>query len=368
MDPLAHTLVGATLAESGLKRVTPLASATLILGANAPDVDFFIGLVDSDYSLHIRRGMTHGVLAMVILPVVLAALMLGFGRWWCRRRDVPPPRFVPLLALAFLSVLTHPALDWLNTYGVRLLMPFDGRWFYGDALFIIDPWVWLLAASAIVVATTRTKVGASAWFVLAAGATALVFGFPGVPWGAQLAWCVGVAALLVLRLTARTRAQRLARAAIVIVGVYASAMVGAGALAARQARDFIEEKTSGDVTFAVANPLPGNPLGREVIVATADSYHFVSVTWTRGREIGETRTPLSRPDFEDPIVRAAFAHPSIRGFRGWMRLPFAQTAHTARGHRVTLYDLRYSRPDDSRFPDFAKVVVELDRRLRPLGQ
>ena len=47
------------------------------------------------------------------------------------------------LLLSYLGVLTHVALDWLNTYGVRLLMPFDRRWFYGDTLFIIDPWLWL---------------------------------------------------------------------------------------------------------------------------------------------------------------------------------------------------------------------------------
>ncbi len=30
-------------------------------------------------------------------------------------------------------------MDWLNSYGVRLLMPFSNRWFYGDALYIVDP-------------------------------------------------------------------------------------------------------------------------------------------------------------------------------------------------------------------------------------
>ena len=25
-------------------------------------------------------------------------------------------------------------------------MPFDHRWFYGDAMFIIDPWLWLALA------------------------------------------------------------------------------------------------------------------------------------------------------------------------------------------------------------------------------
>ncbi len=41
-----------------------------------------------------------------------------------------------------MGCLTHPALDWLNVYGIRLLEPFSSRWFYGDTLFIIDVWLW----------------------------------------------------------------------------------------------------------------------------------------------------------------------------------------------------------------------------------
>ena len=55
----------------------------------------------------------------------------------------------PGAALAALGVVTHPVLDWLNNYGMRWLMPFDGRWFYGDALFIIDPWVWLVLGGSL---------------------------------------------------------------------------------------------------------------------------------------------------------------------------------------------------------------------------
>ena len=54
-----------------------------------------------------------------------------------------------LLPLACIGVLSHPVIDLLNVYGVRLLMPFSERWFYGDALFIIDIWVWLLFALGI---------------------------------------------------------------------------------------------------------------------------------------------------------------------------------------------------------------------------
>jgi hypothetical protein len=46
MDPLAHTLFGASMAEAGLKRKTALATATLIIGANIPDVDAVAMLID----------------------------------------------------------------------------------------------------------------------------------------------------------------------------------------------------------------------------------------------------------------------------------------------------------------------------------
>jgi len=64
MDPLAHTLLGATLAESGLKRRSRYATATLLIGANLPDIDAVANLWGADAALHSRRGVTHGVIAM----------------------------------------------------------------------------------------------------------------------------------------------------------------------------------------------------------------------------------------------------------------------------------------------------------------
>ncbi len=39
MDPICHTMFGAALASTGLERKTRFGRATLILGANLPDVD-----------------------------------------------------------------------------------------------------------------------------------------------------------------------------------------------------------------------------------------------------------------------------------------------------------------------------------------
>ena len=74
MDNLAHTLAGASLAQAGLKRYTPLATTTLVIGANLPDVDALATFWGGDFSLLFRRGWTHGVLAMLVWPLALTAL------------------------------------------------------------------------------------------------------------------------------------------------------------------------------------------------------------------------------------------------------------------------------------------------------
>ena len=61
---------------------------------------------------------------------------------------------LPVL-LSYVGVLSHVALDLLNNYGVRLFMPFSNRWFYGDAVFIIDPWLWLTLGAGIWLARRR---------------------------------------------------------------------------------------------------------------------------------------------------------------------------------------------------------------------
>ncbi|MEO1370347.1 MAG: metal-dependent hydrolase, partial [Acidobacteriota bacterium] len=132
MDPLTHTFLGGALAESGLKRRSALATATLMLGANWPDVDVISYAWGSDAALGFRRGWTHGVLAMAVWPFVLTLLMLVVDGWLRRRRrdPGPPVDHRQLLLLSALAVWSHPLLDWLNTYGVRVLMPFSGEWFY----------------------------------------------------------------------------------------------------------------------------------------------------------------------------------------------------------------------------------------------
>jgi len=148
MDNLTHSLAGAALAQTGLKKKTGLGLPALVIGANLPDVDAacFFWLEGTEH-LGFRRGITHGPPAWFLLPVVLAAGLWWFDRWQEKRGKRPedrlPVSFKWLYILSFVGTLSHPAMDWFNVYGIRLLEPFSSQWFYGNVLFIID--VWLIA-------------------------------------------------------------------------------------------------------------------------------------------------------------------------------------------------------------------------------
>ena len=193
MDNLTHSLVGALIGQAGLKRRTGLAMPALIIGANIPDIDAACLLwLDGVEHLAVRRGITHGPIAWMLLPLVLAGALYGFDRWQAARGRRPgsraPVHFGWLGALAFIACLTHPALDWLNTYGIRLLEPFSSRWFYGDVLFIIDVWLWLGLGFATWLSVRRERRG-GAWRrparIALAAALAYIGGNAALTWAAE---------------------------------------------------------------------------------------------------------------------------------------------------------------------------------------
>ncbi|HVL56824.1 MAG TPA: metal-dependent hydrolase [Burkholderiaceae bacterium] len=333
MDPLAHTLVGAALAETGSKRRSRYATATLIVGANLPDIDAVAMLWGSDTGLYFRRGWSHGVLGLILLPLLLAAAVSLWHRW---RRDLragePPFRPGVIIALSYLAVLSHPLLDWLNTYGVRLLMPFDGRWFYGDTLFIIDPWVWLLAATGVVLARSQTASAVGGWLLLGAATTVVILTTDLAPMPVKALWLLGLAALVLLRwikpgtaLTVGIARGSFATLVIYVCAAYGLARVAETAVAAQHPAPL----------EAQSNPVPGIPHAHRVVLVYEDSYRIV---YCDGRSVEVPRTS------PDPVVQAAMEDPSIRGFVNWMRYPYWEIAESHDGWTVTLFDLRYVDP------------------------
>ncbi len=371
MDPLAHTLFGATMAEAGLKRKTAMATAALVIGANIPDVDGLAMLVSSDYALLVRRGWTHGILALMIWPFFLTGILMGIDRMFQRRRERsgrvrngPPmnPRW--LLGGSFLGVWSHPLLDWLNTYGVRLLMPFDETWFYGDTLFIIDPWFWLLTGAAVVMARSKSWKGITGWIVLGTATSALVVSAEIVPIAAKIVWGAGIGAIVFARWSGRFRqsAQPVAFSLLIAAILYAAFMYTGARIAVMHANNHLSEK-GVEAAQVMPNPVPAHPLLRTGIAASETHYYRFSVNWMKpgSFEFSSEPIPIRPPD---PVVDAAFSSPDLQGLLNWIRFPHYEVNKLDEGWRVIIRDLRYVHPDQEITEGIGMAIVDLDEDLQ----
>jgi inner membrane protein len=141
LEPITHFLTGACLGRAGLNRKTALATLTLTLAAEAPDLDVLSRFGGPAFSFAHHRGFTHSFLG---LPLD-AAVVVGFVHliWRLRGRKVNdpnvPPRWGLLFLYACLAGVSHILLDFTNNYGVRPFWPFSEKWYSWDIVFIFEP-------------------------------------------------------------------------------------------------------------------------------------------------------------------------------------------------------------------------------------
>lgn len=298
MDPICHTLAGAALAKAGLEEKTALGLTTLVLAANMPDIDVAV-FATPTLAMSFRRGWTHGILALAVLPVLLAGTMLAWDRLVRQRRAHAPPRVNVggLLLLGYVGMLSHQLLDYLNSYGIRLLKPFSDRWFYGDALYIVDPWMYLV-------------LGAGVWLAYRSGRLG------------------------------KSHARRPARMALLLAGAYVAMMLASNLWARSVVADGLARAGQAGARFMVT-PVVVNPFQREVIVDTGERYEK-GVLW-----FGPT--PHFRPTgygvdkgLREPAANRAMLTPRAQQFLLWSRFPFFVVDGSAQPPRVFLNDFRYS--------------------------
>lgn len=298
MDSITHTLVGAALGEAGLKKQSGLAMAALLIGANLPDVDLFYEMLAKAWTF--RHGLTHGVLAMLVLPVILTGALVAFDRLRSTRRAAKPGRVrvwpKQLLLLSAIAVLSHLVLDWLTPYGVRLLMPFSERWFYGDTLSEFDPWVFIALVAGIVVARLRARSPRSA---------------------------------------ALGSSTRPARIALVVSAAYVVLMMFGGRAAERMAAQHIIATEQRTPRHVLATPVLANPFRRELLLDFGETYRFGRMDWfPRPRvTLDERDVPTNQ---RDPAVEAVRG--SLHDFLYWSRYPFFRIEDDAHPPAVVVGD------------------------------
>jgi inner membrane protein len=140
------------MGRAGLNRRTALATLTLTLAAEAPDLDVLGSVRGQAFAFAHHRGFTHSFVGVVID----AAVVLGFVYlvWRLRGRKINNPKLPPRWGLLFfyacLAGLSHILLDFTNNYGVRPFWPFSEKWYSWDIVFILEPVMLLLLTLGLV--------------------------------------------------------------------------------------------------------------------------------------------------------------------------------------------------------------------------
>jgi inner membrane protein len=265
-----------------------------MVAANLPDLDVLV-FATSVPSVSFRRGWTHGILAQLVLPLALALAFSWWQRWKTDNRQPttdnrPPARFWWLAGLGYLGVYSHVFLDYLNNYGVRLLNPIDWRWLYGDAVFIVDPWLWITLALGVWLARRRAS-------------------------------------------------ARPALVALSIVAVYIAGMLAL----AQDARRFVLGEwlaRTGEAPRALmVGPVPIVPWTREVIIDAGDEYRVGNYS-ALPRRVALSEEAIPKND-RLPAVMAARAAPRVAAFLVWARFPFWEIVPSSDGTVVTVRDVRF---------------------------
>jgi inner membrane protein len=367
MDNITHSLVGLALAETGLKRATPLATATLIIAANFPDIDIVTGLSGSLIYLEHHRGITHALAALPVLSLLLAALVFWYSRWKDRGTQ-----FVPLLGLSLLGMITHPLLDFLNSYGWRPFLPWDHHWFYGDTAFVIDPWLWVFFGGALFITTTKTQLQSYFWTALFVLMAAVVLSSGSVSPVIRIVWLVLVACAFWLRQRADSD-ERTAR--MVSLSLLFAMIVYFGALAwlHRMALDktgelarVVKAYDGGRQIQTSALPIPANPLVWRAVVATEQAFYLADLDLTRPLPVPESMARYQRESGDSSLIAAARRTAEARTFLRFARFPVSEVITSGQNGLPAEVEIRDVRFQYQGVTNTFRLRIRLDKNFRPV--
>jgi inner membrane protein len=293
-----HTLVGLTLARAGFQRFVPHAAWTAAIAANLPDIDIVAGLIDSTAYIEYHRGITHTLVGVPILALLLAAVM-----------HLICSNFRRHFLVALLAGATHPLLDFANTYGIRPFLPLDQTWYYGDTLFIIDPYLDVLLITGLIAAASSTA----------------------------------------------ARQALVARIALLVVAVYIGIRIELRDIARIRLAEFVMQVSNHEKSAVIPSMLTPHVFAG--IVQTRNETFVVELNIFDGVAAEILRM---RPAPPSEILAQAELSRAGTVFRGFARFPVAEIEDTGEGYRVMFYDIRY-------YPGFAGRIV-LDDMLQVVDE
>jgi inner membrane protein len=341
LEPVTHFLYGATLSRAGFTRKTALATLTMTLAAEAPDIDMLWYLKGSAVGFVHHRGFTHTVFGIPVVAALVLLLVYILNYLYRRWRPLKPPsesappRLLPrwgvLYLLACFAGYSHLLLDFTNNYGIRPLWPVLNRWVAWDIIYIIEPVILV--------------------FLIAGLVLPALFGLVNAEIGAR---------------THGPRGRGSAITALILVALF----WGVRDYQHRRAIAAMESVMFHDkVPIRVAaNPYQITPFKWYGVAETDKTYESVIVN-SSIPEVdpqGTEQTYYKPPDTD--VIRAAKSSYLGGAFIDWARFPIVEVEKRDSPvmYVVSFRDIRYAYPERRGVPLSAFVV--LDRNLRPVDE
>jgi inner membrane protein len=343
LDPVTHLLTGGCMGRAGFNRKSALATVTMVLAAEAADIDVLWALKSSTAGLQHHRGITH---SFVGVPFVAAAVLLLI--YLCHRFKVRlrppragsseasaqlPIRWGYLYFCAVVAALSHLLLDYTTAYGIRLFEPFNFRWYSWDLVYIIEPVMLVALIAGLVLPSLgnliNQEIGARSKGLR--GRTGAIF------------------ALVCLVLVWGIRGYQHRRAITAM-----DSFLYHGAVPLRLA----------------AYPYMINPFRWHGVVETAAFFETVPVN-SLGPDVDDTRGMVFYKQPETDASRAAKSSYLGRVYLDWAVFPFVAVQEfrgESSGYLAEFKDLRYTFPDvRGRTPLGGYVVLSPDLRVLDEG-
>jgi inner membrane protein len=362
MDNLTHSLIGLAASKAGLEKLSPGATSLCILAANVPDSDI-VTLIGGRWNyLHHHRGITHSILGAIVLGLILPLIFYFSDRLIARiRARQPVVKWKGLMIASLLVIATHPFMDWTNNYGIRPFLPWSSQWVYGDFIFIIDPFLWMILGGASFLLTSKSKLQLGIWLLLALLVTYLLITVPGQrgleqPTVLRAIWILVLIGLVVsFKLGAARRwGSRIALSALVVVVVYLGSLASLHWFVVNEAR--IEARTivsqhGESITDVAAMPTLANPLQWSCVVETETAAYRFEFSLASNHSASSQLVRHERADTaESPAIGQALQDERARIFLDFARFPVARVvgADCITQTLVQLADLRYTQPGSGR--------------------
>ena len=301
MEPVTHALASIALGRAGLNKITRAATPMLLVSGLIADVDWVTRLGGADTFLRGHRTVTHSLVGTAAIIAVVAA-----ASWFTGRKY---PKFAvgifPAFAICAVGAGAHLFLDMLNGYGVKLLWPFNPKWYAWDLADAVDSWI--------------------LFFLLAGLLLPELFH-------------------LVLE-EIGSKPKRHGRQRGAIVGLVFVALVIAGrafshqrAIALLDSRDY-----RGQTPLEVAAiPRPSNPFLWSGVVETDNAIFNLEVPLGPGREFDPELADVHFKPEPSLTMKNAVSSSAAIEFLNFARFPLASVQHEGDGFQVRLRDMRFA--------------------------